>query len=232
MAVGYTTWTVLKHDPIDKFEDNLWHVSGYMERGNERKMVVGKRDNGELVLFNVVALGEAEMAELEAFGTPKWMVVPNGFHRQDAYIWKQRYPGLQVVAPKAAAAAVAKAVPVDLTCDEFPSGDRVQVLHPAGMGDKEAIMIVRHGHGQTLTTCDAILNLPSSKLKFPISVLMAPTDTVSTPRLIRWMMMKNKAAWIDHLQDLAKTTTRLIPGHGAVVHDGAAGLRTVLGHLS
>ncbi len=38
------------------------------------------------------------MVELEAFGNLRYFVVPNGFHRQDALVWKARYPQLKVVA--------------------------------------------------------------------------------------------------------------------------------------
>jgi len=90
MAVGSTQWTVLKHKPIDKLEANLWHVSGLMKGGHERKMTVAKRSDGDLLIFNGIALDDAKMAELEAFGKPKYLVIPNAFHRQDALIYKMR----------------------------------------------------------------------------------------------------------------------------------------------
>jgi hypothetical protein len=223
MAVGFTTWTVLDNKPIDKLEENLWHISGRMPGGNERKMVVARRGDGDLVIFNAIALAEPAMAELEAFGRPAYMVVPNAFHRQDAFIWKQRYPGIKVVAPRGARKAVAKAAPVELHCDEVPADDRVQVTHPQGLADREALMIVRHGAGQTLVACDALLNMASRDVKFPFSFLLAPLDTLSTPRAIRWMMLRDRAAWVRHLEQLAGTITRIIPGHGAIIEKDAAG---------
>ena len=44
------------------------------------------------VVFSPVALHEPAMREIEALGAPRFIVVPNGFHRLDAGIWKQRYP--------------------------------------------------------------------------------------------------------------------------------------------
>ena len=217
MAVGFTTWTVLDNKPIDKLEANLWHVSGRMKGGNERKMVVAKRGDGDLVIFNAIALDEPGMAQLEAWGRPGYLVVPNGFHRQDALIWKQRYPGLKVVAPRGAEKAVAKATAVDLRCDELPADDRVVLTHPAGLANKEALMIVKHDHGQTLVTCDALLNLTSKDAKFPFSILLAPVNTLSTPRFTQWMFVKDRAAWQNQLAELAATTTRVVPGHGAII---------------
>ena len=97
MAAGFTTWTVLKNKPIAKLEPNLWYVSGRMARGTERKMVVAKRSDGDFVIFNAIALDPAGMAELEAYANLRYLLVPNGFHRQDAIIWKTRYPQLKVV---------------------------------------------------------------------------------------------------------------------------------------
>ncbi len=233
MATGFTTWTVCKNQPIDKLEANLWHVSGKMPGGNERKMVVARRTDGDLVIFNAIALDDAGMAELEAFGRPAYLVVPNGFHRQDAYIWKQRYPDIRVVAPRGARKAVEKALPVDLLCDELPADPDVQLSHPAGLADKEAILVVKHRVGQTLTTCDALLNVSSKVTKFPFSFLLAPIDKPSTPRLIRWMMLKDTKAWQAHLEQLATGTTRIIPGHGAIIDSDAPGaLRSVAALLN
>lgn len=228
MAVGFTEWTVLKHKPIDKLEANLWHVSGLMKGGNERKMVVAKRSDGDLVIFNAIALDDAEMAELEAFGKPKYLVIPNAFHRQDALIYKMRYPDIKVIAGAGAAKGAAKAVPVDLTLDQYKGDGDVQIIAPAGFADKEAMLIVKHdGGAQTVATCDAILNLTSKDAKFPFSMMLAPVDTPSTPRLIRWMFLKDKKAWQAQLAELATNTTRVIPGHGLILNDAPAVLRGV-----
>ena len=227
MAVGYTQWKVLNNQPIDKLEANLWHVSGKMEQGIERKMVVARRGDGDLVIFNPIALDEPGMAELEAFGRIAYLVAPNPYHRQDLSIWKQRYGQARVVAPRGARKAVSKGAPVDLVCDELPADPQILLTHPRGLGDKEALLVVRHAVGQTVATCDAVLNLVSGKVKFPMSILLAPLDTPATPRLIKWMMLKSKDAWSEHLAELAGATTRLIPGHGAILSDGAAALAQV-----
>lgn len=227
MAVGYTEWKVLKNQPIEKLEANLWHVSGRMEKGFERKMVVARRGDGDLIIFNPIALDEPGMAELEAFGRIAYLVAPNPFHRQDLFIWKQRYGQARVVAPRGGYKAVAKAAPVDLVCDELASDPQILLTHPRGLADKEALLVARHTSGQTVATCDVVLNIQSSTTKFPMSFLLAPLDKPATPRLIKWMMLKDKSAWSEHLAELATGTTRLIPGHGAILSDGAAALGTV-----
>src|SRR5689334_21741278 len=94
----FTTWTVLEHDPIEKLADNLWRVHGYMDRV-QRQMILARQPDGRLFVHNAIALDDAEMKEVEAWGTPSTIFVPNPFHRQDAFIWKQRYPEAKIVAP-------------------------------------------------------------------------------------------------------------------------------------
>ena len=217
------TWTV----------PNLWHVSGKMPGRNERKMVVAKRSDGDLVPFNAIALNPAGMAELESFGNPAYPVVPNGFHRQDAYIWKQHYPNLKVVAPRGAEKGVAKAVAVDLRCDELPSDAAITLTHRDGLANKEALMIVKHEMGQTLVACDALLNMPSGIVTFLFSFLLASLDRLSTLPFTKWMFVKDRATWQAQLGQLAATTTRVIPGHGAIIDSQAGqalvGAQTLLG---
>ena len=43
------------------------------------------------------------MRDLEAYGAPAFLIVPNDHHRLDAQIWKERYPALKVIAPDTAA---------------------------------------------------------------------------------------------------------------------------------
>jgi hypothetical protein len=157
---GFTTWTVCDNRPLADLAPNLKYVTGFMPRKTERKMLVARRGDGGLVVFNAIALTESEMQQLEAFGKLAWLVVPNRFHRQDALIWKQRYPGLRVVAPKAAVDAVRKAVAVDLTCDEVPADVDVALQHVPVFAASEAMLRVRHdGAGDTAVFCDALLNM-------------------------------------------------------------------------
>src|ERR1044072_7121376 len=108
MAQCFTTWTVLPHEPVTKHSENLWSVSGNMPRGNQRRMTVARRSDGKLVIHNPIALDDAEMKELEAFGKPAFLVVPNGFHRMDSQIYKQRYPDIAVLCPQRAQKKIAE----------------------------------------------------------------------------------------------------------------------------
>lgn len=218
----FRTWTVLNNEPIETFSDNLWGVQGFMPDGkNRRRMIVARRSDGDLVIHNVIALDEAGMARLEAFGRVRYMVVPNAFHRQDAYIWKQRFPDMLVVAPAGARGAVEKEVRVDLDYDQLPPDDVVRLGHNDGLAKKEGFMLTQGPDGATLTYCDTLLNMPPMSGIF--GFLLSPTGKPSLPRLIRWMMVKDKAALAAQLRSFAdrERIVRIIPGHGSVMDAGA-----------
>jgi hypothetical protein len=57
-------------------------------------------NDSRLVVFSAIALDEDEMAALEAYGRPAFLIVPSDKHRLEVKIWKDRYPAMQVVAPE------------------------------------------------------------------------------------------------------------------------------------
>ena len=232
MAKCFTTWTVLAHDPIEKHSENLWSVSGTMPGGNQRRMTIARRADGKLVIHNAIALGEAEMKQLEAFGKPAFLVVPNGFHRQDSVIYKQRYPEISVLCPQAARKKVSQVVEVAGHLDELPKDPNVELFHLRGMAEREGAIRVRGKDGIGLVFNDTLLNLPPGGGVG--GFFMAPTGTLGVPRFTRWMLMKNGAELKQHLQELAESAelTHVVPGHGAVIQTGAdAALKQAVARL-
>src|SRR5215216_2517012 len=142
MAKCFTSWTVLPHEPIEKHAENLWSVSGKMSAGNQRRMTVARRADGKLVIHNPVALQEDAMQQLEAFGRPSYLVVPNAFHRMDSLIYKQRYPELEVLCPRTARKKVSDVVPVTGHLDELPKDASVELFHLRGMKEREGVLVV------------------------------------------------------------------------------------------
>jgi hypothetical protein len=232
MAKCFTSWTVLPHDPIEKHSENLWSVSGKMPGGNQRRMTIARRADGKLVIHNAIALNDDEMKEVEAFGDPGYLIVPNGFHRMDSVIYKQRYPKLNVVAPASARKKVAQLVEVSGHLDELPKDDNVEVFHLRGMKQNEGSMRVKSASGTAVVFNDTLLNLnPTGGIG---GFAMAPTGTLSVPRFMRWVMMKNGAELKEHLNDLADSAglSHIVPGHGDVIAaDSAARLKQAAARL-
>ena len=233
MSAAFETWTVLAHRPIEKLEENLWRVEGHLPNGRtQRSMIVARMRDGRLLIHNAIALDEHEMAELEAFREPVILVVPNGFHRQDARIWKQRYPSMRVYCPRGGIKAVAKVVSVDGDLDSMPSDDSVRMAHLVSMKGGEGYLVIRSEARSTLVLNDALLNLP--KAGGVMGFLLAPTGRPSVPRVMRWMQMRSRADCTRELSELAALPElgRICVGHGktlegdvkSILHDVAATL--------
>jgi hypothetical protein len=221
MAKCFTTWTVLAHEPIEKHTDNLWSVSGKMPSGNQRRMAIARRADGKLVIHNPIALGEDDMKQLEAFGKPGFLIVPNAFHRQDSVIYKQRYPEISVLCPQTARKKVSQVVEVAGHLDEMPKDENVEVFHLRGMKEREGALRVKSKDGSGLVFNDALLNLePRSGAA---GFFMAPTGTLGVPRFTRWFLAKNTAQLKEHLEELAGSSglTHVLPGHGKVIQSEA-----------
>jgi hypothetical protein len=232
MAKCFTTWTVLPHEPIEKHSKNFWSVSGKMPSGNQRRMSVARRSDGKLVIHNPIALDDAEMAELEAFGAPAFLIVPNGFHRMDSSIYKQRYPAIVVLCPRAAMKKISQVVEVSGHLDELPKDESVELFHLRGMKDREGALRVRSNGSTALVFNDTLLNMPKQG-GLP-GFFMAPTGTLSVPRFTRWMMAASSADLKSHLEDLAASPglSLVVPGHGAVIaNDAASELQRALARL-
>jgi len=230
MPKCFTEWTVLPHQPIEKISDNLWRVNGQMGKV-QRQMVVARMKDGRLFVHNAIALDEPSMKELEAFGEPAVMFVPNAFHRQDAAIWKQRYPSIKVIAPVAGKKKIGKIVPVDGVCEDAPSDDTVK-LRPLPGTPHEGVLEVTTGGALTAIYSDAILNVPK-RGGIP-GIFLSPTGQVSVPRFARLFLVKDKRAFKADLDAVAgRGVQHLMFAHGAPVTTDAVGaLRGVIAQLS
>jgi hypothetical protein len=219
----FTEWTVLPHQPIEKVSDNLWRVTGQLGE-IQRQMVLARMRDGRIVVNNAIALDAAEMAELEAWGEPSVVIVPNAFHRQDSVIWKQRYPKSIIAAPPGGRKRIAKLVPVDVDASsaDAPHDDTVRMIAMDGCAF-DVLLEVRSADGVTLVFCDAILNVP--KRSGIAGFMLSPTGQVSVPRFARWLGVKDKRAFAAHLERLAGTPElrRLMFGHGEPITDDAPG---------
>jgi hypothetical protein len=234
MAKAFQTWTVLKHGALEKLGDKLWSVSGTMPNPSiSRRMTVARLASGGLVIHNAIALDDASMAELEAFGEPAFLLVPNGWHRQDAFIYKQRYQKLRVLCPRGTSAKVAQVVAPDGTYDDFPSDSRVKAFHLRGLKEREGALFVQSDSGSSVVTCDAVMNIP--RRRGPVGFFLAPTGRPAIPRIFRWLNVSDRAAFRAHIEELASPSDlrRVLVGHGkTITGDPGKTLRDLAGELS
>jgi hypothetical protein len=236
MPKPYNTWTVTPHGPIEKVHDNFWRVEApFPGAPFKRVMALARLADGRILVHNAIALGDAEMKEIEAWGKPAILLVPNGGHRMDAKIWKDRYPDARVIAPPGARAKVAEIVKVDE--DGTSLGDqsvRYEILE--GTKEREGVLTVKSGAETTLVFNDALMNMHSlpgfGGFMMGLIGFTGPALKVSFPA--RMAIVADKKALRAHLERLAGTDglARIDVCHGEPVTEKAAvALRTAAAAL-
>src|SRR5688572_5254770 len=234
MPKCHRSWTVVPHRPLEKLEDNLWRVEGDLPAGNgTRVMTVVRLRDGGLLVHNAICLEPELMAELEAFGTPRVIVVPGGYHRLDALVWKQRYPSARIVGPAGGRKRIEQVVPVEATYGASVGDEDARLAHLPGTADREGTLIVRSGERVTIVFNDCVNNLP--KLGGLFGILLSPTGVASVPRIARLILVKDRDVLATELERLAALSGlhRLIVSHGKMIEGTAAGdtLRQVAARL-
>jgi hypothetical protein len=211
-------WKVAPHGPIEKLSPRVWRVQGEVPGAPlQRVMTVAKRGDGKLVVHSAIAMGEAEMKELDAWGPVGFIVVPNGFHRLDAPRYAARYPDAQVLAPAGSRAKVDEVVKTHGSTDELPGDSHVSFLAGEGVAAKEAIMVVKDEDGVTLVLTDIVFNMPHQP-GFSGFVLRHLAKSSGGPRVsnvARLLLVKDKKALAAQLRELAgiPNLRRVIVGH-------------------
>jgi hypothetical protein len=198
-------------------------------------MILARLADGRIVVHNAIALGDAEMKEVEAWGEPAFLIVPNGGHRMDAKIFKQRYPSLRVITPPGAKEKVEAILKVDETAASF-GDDSVSYDVLAGTKDREGVLKVQGPAGTTLVFNDALMNMKSlpgfGGFMMGLFGFTGPAPKVSFPA--RMALVADKKALREHLERLAGTDrlVRFEVSHGApVTEDPAGALRAAAAQL-
>jgi hypothetical protein len=237
MAKAHSVWKVLPHGGIEKLSERLWRVEGSLEGfAMKRVMAIARRTDGSLVIHNGIALGDAEMAAIDAWGKVSVIVVPNGYHRLDARVFHDRYPDARVVCPAGAKAKVAQVVPDPAAYSELAKDGAVELVTLDGTRQREGAMIVRDGDGTSLVLSDAVFNMPhlSGFTGFVLRRVTGSTGGPRVSRLMRWLVVDDRAAFRAHLEQLAglPALRRIIVAHHQTITDDPAGvLRSVAAAL-
>lgn len=237
MPKANETWTVLPHLPIEEVAENLWRVQGGLPNMPlKRVMTIARKADGGLVVHNAIALDDESMGRIDAWGPVQFLIVPNGYHRLDAKVFKARYPNARVLCPRGSTKKVAEVVAVDGAYEDFPADPDIRFETLDGTGAQEGVMVVRSLDGVTVVFNDAVFNMPHGR-GFTGWIFKHVTQSTGGPRvsrLMRLFVMKDRAAFKEHLQRLAELPAlrRVIVSHHRMVSDDAAGaLRTAVATL-
>lgn len=231
-------WTVLPHGPLTRVDDGILTVTGQIQMplvDLQRRMTVVRLADRGLVIYSAIALDEAQMAQIEVLGPPRYLIVPGDAHRLDAKVFKQRYPALTVIAPQGARKRVAEAVTVDATSADF--GDPSVTLQTvAGTGGHEAALLVRRGDGDTLILNDLIANLrrQGGLEGWLLHMMGFGGDAPEIPAVTRLLMLEHKDAVRRQLLEWAANPKlrRILVSHGEPIEKPAGVLRKLADTLA
>ncbi len=179
--------------------------------------------DGRLLIHSAIALQAAEMAELEAWGEPAFLVVPNGWHRLDARVFLDRYPGLQVFCPAGSTKHVAKVVPVTGSYDDFEDLAEARLFHLDGVKQGEGALQVRSADGTTLVLNDVVFNQPHLPgFGGLVMRMMGSTGACMVTPMGR-LFAKDRGALRAHLERLSaiEDLRRVIVSHGELLDENA-----------
>lgn len=225
MAKALQEWTVTPHSPLTAVGSNVLTVTGDIRMpigAFPRRMTVVRLNDDRLVIFSAIALDEDEMSQLESYGTPAFMVVPNAHHCMDAKIWKDRYPQLQVIAPEGARTDVEKAVHVDSTRGDFRDPDVVLITVPGTHGH-EAALEINGPDGLTLVLNDLVGNIrdASGFRGWLLRVMGFAGDQPKIPMPVKATIVDDQAALRAQLLRWADQPAlkRVLVSHGGIIDD-------------
>lgn len=240
MPKAYPDFTVLPHEPIVRLAENLWWVRGTLPNMPlKRTMTIVRLDGASapLVIHSAIALEEAAMRELEAWGTPTYLLVPNGLHRLDAPAYKKRYPQLKVFTPPGARARVQEVVPVDGSYLDFPDTPQLELRTLPGVAEAEGAAIVRSNDGATVILNDVVFNMdrPRDLLGLMITSVFGSAPGPRVSRLAKLALIKDRRALRAELRLLAALPElqRLVVSHDKVARgpEARAALEAAAGYL-
>lgn len=226
MAETPRPWTVLPHGTLEKLSDRVWTVSGALPAMPlERRMTLIKRPDGRVIVHSAMALDDASMREIEAWGEPAELVVPNGWHRLDAHAYTQRYPKIRVFCPREAKARVGELVRVHGSVDELARDEAVEVVAIDGVSTGEVVLAARDERGCALVFNDLLFNHKHAEgAQGLVMRLLGSTGGPRVTRVARLAMVSSTALVAKALVELAnrRGLYAAIPGHGDVIASATA----------
>ncbi len=88
------------HGSIEPIVDGLWRVTGNLSFPLLRNMVIYRLPSGDLLLHSMVALNDQGFTEIAKLGKVTHAIVPSKAHQMDAPFFREKFPDLQILAPR------------------------------------------------------------------------------------------------------------------------------------
>lgn len=223
MTKPFKQWTVLPHGKLSEIDENILTVVGQLHMplaDLPRRMTIARLKDARLVVFSAISLDEDEMASLEEYGRPAFLIVPSDIHRLDAKTWKDRYPAMQVVTPEGSRAKVEEVVPVDSVTPKFDDPNVIFITVP-GTRRREAALLIHTHTGTTLVLNDLVGNIRGEAGfgGWLLRIAGFAGDEAQIPRVVKMAMVEDKNALRAQLLQWADIPSlqRILVSHGSVI---------------
>jgi len=225
MTAPFKEWTVLPHGELTKVNERIVTVVGDLKMPLlhlPRRMSAVRLASGDLVIFSAIALRDADMTRLEAFGRPAFLVVPSVRHRLDAPSFARRYPRMTVVGPRAGAEKIGEVVRIGTSKPNF--GD-TGVRYVEVVGD--SALEVDCADGMTVIVNDLIGDIHGEGGigGWLLRIMDFAGDDPHVPAPVKLMLGKHKSAvarqfrsWAEH-----ENLRRIIVSHGDPIESDPRG---------
>lgn len=219
-------WVVQPHGPLERLDDGLWTVEGeiVMPLGRfPRRMTVVALSNGRLAIWSPVPVDAPTLRQIEDLGRVTFLIVPGIGHRLDIRAWAARYNQAKIICPPGALEAVNEAVTAAATNDILDD-PQVRFLPVAGVGGKEAALLVRRDDRLTLVVNDILANVRhphGAGAKIMARLFGFGIKRPRMPRPARRMFVKDGNLLAAQLRGWAndRALTRIVVSHGDVIED-------------
>jgi hypothetical protein len=234
MTAPFKEWTVLPHGKLTQVNERIVEVVGELKMPLlelPRRMTAVRTKSGGLVIFSAIALREPDMAELEAFGRPAFLVVPSLRHRLDAPGYVKRFPTLTVVAPRTGAEKIGEVVRVDTHTPDFGDAS-IRYLEIAG----DSALEVDSDDGLTVIVNDLIGDIhdQSGVGGWLLKLMGFAGDDPHVPAPVKLVLGKHKSEVAQLFRRWAARDDlrRIIVSHGETIEaDPRGALRTLAASL-
>lgn len=198
------------HRNVEQITEGLWRVTGGLPFPLLRNMVIYRLPSGDLLLHSLVALDEAGLAEIAKLGKITYAIVPSKAHQMDAVFYREKFPELQILAPREAMK--------DIQANAKLSGSVEDVLpalgfklHPVpGVKVFEYVYEVPLvGGGKALIVNDAFANGHAYDESKFMSKIMRPLfngtgEKLGLARIYRWFIVQKPLDLKKFGRELAK----------------------------
>jgi hypothetical protein len=234
MTEPFKEWTVLPHGKLTRVNERIAEVVGELKMPLlvlPRRMTAIRTKSGGLVIFSAIALREPDMAELEAFGCPAFLIVPSVRHRLDAPAYVKRYPNLTVVTPRTGAEKIGEVVRVDTHAPNFDDAG-IRYVEIAG----DSALEVDGDDGLTVIVNDLIGDIhdQSGVGGWLLKVMKFAGDNPHVPAPVKLLLGTHKREVAQLFRRWAERDDlrRIIVSHGDTIEaDPRGALRTLAASL-